>query len=479
MERNVVQWMAWLGLACAPVAHAEDPIDVDLLLRDDARLVRWVEGHSPAVKANGHRVAEAVARVGQASVLQNPQLGVDLANIPLGATNPEGLAFKELAVVRVGLSQTFELGKRGPRTDAAQARLEATRWRGKAVLLNEVTRARLALADVVAGELRRRAVEEALSVARGLVGRIEARIAEVRKKRTELEPAASKGRPPKRARRTTDPPVEDDATLTRAEAAAKDDAARAVALVLELEARLASLDGALATARSRCAIVLRAPCAGGGTAAALEQAAPIGTDAHDVRALVASRPDIEALRQDRVAAEQTATLVRRRLWPDPTVTVSYAHSRATIAGDQANTLLVGLSFPIPAIDYGQHDRVRWEQRTAALGAQVDAAIEDGRATARVLTEERSGLERVRERLERLLPKAAALRDAALGRSETSADVLSATRLVVTATLELADTRHRLFEVRNALRVVLGLDRPAKAEAPAAPPPAKLVKEPRD
>jgi hypothetical protein len=109
----------------AAAESAEVPtarVSVAALLRQSSRLAAWLASHSPEIHAARARVAQSRADVRTSHLLQNPVLDASLANVPVSETNPPGLSFNETAIYTVGLSETVELGKRGPRIAGAELR---------------------------------------------------------------------------------------------------------------------------------------------------------------------------------------------------------------------------------------------------------------------------------------------------------------------------------------------------------------------
>lgn len=86
-------------------------------------LERVVRARSAALQGAELDVDLAAADLRQARLLPNPTLDGSWSTIPLGETNPRGLAAPLASVpsYTVGLSYTFLLGKRGPREDRALA----------------------------------------------------------------------------------------------------------------------------------------------------------------------------------------------------------------------------------------------------------------------------------------------------------------------------------------------------------------------
>src|SRR5439155_15693255 len=104
-----------------------DSVAVKPLLADDRLLLSWLREHNKNVLAAAARVDQAAATLLQDRLHLNPSLTGSISDLPLGGTNPPGLASKDTAIYGTVLSQTVEIGKRGPRIASARLRLEAER----------------------------------------------------------------------------------------------------------------------------------------------------------------------------------------------------------------------------------------------------------------------------------------------------------------------------------------------------------------
>src|SRR5439155_11853884 len=104
-----------------------DSVAVKPLLADDRLLLSWLREHNKNVLAAAARVDQAMAALRQDRLHLNPSLAGSVSDLPLGDTNPPGLAYKDTAIYGTVLSQTVEIGKRGPRIESARLRLESGR----------------------------------------------------------------------------------------------------------------------------------------------------------------------------------------------------------------------------------------------------------------------------------------------------------------------------------------------------------------
>jgi cobalt-zinc-cadmium efflux system outer membrane protein len=418
--------IALAGRGPARATTAEAPvISVRELLRDPALLADWLTHHNQDVAAVGARVAQARADIGTARLWPNPAFDFTLGQIVLGQSNPPGLSFGDTYMLTFGLSQTFELGKRGPRTAAAALRLAAAERGQRDVLVQKAAEARLALARVAYLAAKRSILEESLASAERMLD-----VEKVRLQHGDL------------SGNDYDRLVLDTMTLRL-------DVARAAA----------EYDGA----RAACRAVLFAACdPAGASEREVEAAAPVPAALGDAAEALARRPDIRALALQRDAARKDAQLARRRVIPDPTVRAGYVYDRLVVAGDQPKTLMFTVTIPLPLFDRGQHDAARAEARAREAAATAAATLERARADLAGLVERRRFLEAsLRMLTDEAVPKSArilATTMTAFSRGQVSlTDLLLARRTHVALLLNLMDLRFDFMGVRNELRRVLGLD----------------------
>lgn len=99
-------------------------------LPPDPDLGRLLWERAPDLAAARARVATARAQIVRTETLPNPTLDLSWNTIPVGETNPPGLSSRLGSVPNyaVGLTQPFEIRKRGPRQRAARYGAEATLW---------------------------------------------------------------------------------------------------------------------------------------------------------------------------------------------------------------------------------------------------------------------------------------------------------------------------------------------------------------
>lgn len=408
----------------APAEQA--PAPVLLLLRDDVALKAWLAMRSRQVGAAAARVDEAKADLGSSEILApNPSIDLGLSDLVVGPSNPEGLGFQDTAVYSAGISQTIELGKRGPRIDAAKLRRDASGQDYLATLAAQLTDVRYGLGKLVYFQARQSELEESLRSAM-LVSELEHR-------RLELQDLSG------------------------------NDYNRLVLDTMALEAEVAKNQAELTSAAADCRALLLASCdVSGVDISELDVAAPTPPTAGAESVRLVDRPDLESLRLQSQASLADATLARRRAIPDPTLRFGFVHDKLTISGDQPNTIGVTLSLPLPIFDHGQYDAARAAARTRELGLQRAQLVTEAQATLDGLVRKRGYLEATLEKLSRqALPKSSQIVEStskAFDQGQLSmTDLLLARRTHIGLVLSLMELRFDLFTVRNELRRVLGLD----------------------
>jgi cobalt-zinc-cadmium efflux system outer membrane protein len=392
------------------------------LLRDPAGLSAWLRDHHPELKASRARERQAQAETRGARLFQNPVLDSSLSNIPLSETNPKGQGFKDSVIVGVGVSQMFELGKRGPRTEAAALRERAAQFDTAATLSDRITTARDALGLAVQLGLRVSILAESLEDAE--------RAATL--EHTRLEQKALSGM----------------------------DYDRLLLDLANLRAEFARSQAEYAAAQADCAAALAAECDLTGATEDDLAAAPVDT-AHAEERLEA-RPDVRSLGLEAAASERDARLAANRAIPDVTLRVGYVYDRYVAAGDIAHTLNFGVSLPLPFVDHGQHDATRAREHALEVDAEKESTLEEARADVRGLLSRKAALERNIETLEKdTLPRSTgvlASAERAFHEGGVSlTDFLLSRRNHIALSLTRLDQRFELFQIENELNRVLGLN----------------------
>jgi cobalt-zinc-cadmium efflux system outer membrane protein len=398
-------------------------VSVAALLRESSRLAAWLDNHSPEIHAARARLAQSSADTRQSHLLQNPVLDASLGNVALGSTNPAGLGFSQTAIFNVGLSQTVELGKRGPRIAGAELREKSASLQLLASERNQLSSARFALGNALYRGLRVAIFEESLHDAEHAADL----------ERTRYEQKALSGT------------EYDRLLLDLANLRAYFERARA-----EYGAALAD-----------CTAALGADCElGGAREDDLATTAPIDvTQASAAR--LERRPDLQSLEAERQAAERDAALARGRAIPDITLRLGYTHDRFLVSGDNLNTLSFGVALPLPVFDRGQHDSGKALSRAVELRDTRRSLLLQARADLAGLVTRKATLEKVLAGIEHeSLPRSSSV----LQSTQTAfdhggvslTDLLLARRTHIALQLTLLDERFELFGIRNELERVLGL-----------------------
>ncbi|QSQ27530.1 TolC family protein [Pyxidicoccus parkwayensis] len=403
-------------------------------LPDEAGLASLLWEHSPEFASARARLASSRADLVRAHLLPNPTLDVSMNTIPLGPTNPPGLSrLREVPNYVFGLSELVELGKRGPRQDSARAALASAALDVYATLRTRTYDVLERAADVAATEVRVAQLQELADDAAEL---------------TQLQ----------RARQE------------RGESAGLD-VDRSVLEEESLRASLGEERARLTDLLLACAQTAGMPCApfGSRTAAADFLAARLSRAPAPAR--VEARPDLRSLSAQEEAARASLRLARRQWIPDPTVRAGYTRDQFVVAGNQLNSVFVGLSMPLPFFDHGQAEA---HSASAAMeSARTSRELLTAQATrdAATLTEE---LSRVRERQDRLRTKTLPLAEGVVQRLDQAVraggaalqDLLLARRTYGELLLRAADLD------QSAFHLSVGLDR-ASAAGPEAPSTLEL------
>jgi outer membrane protein, heavy metal efflux system len=413
--------------ASADAAEAGDAsaqrVSVVALLRDRTRLSDWLDAHSPEIHAARARLSQSSADVRTSRQFQNPVLDASLSNVPLGETNPSGLGLNETAIYNVGLSQTFELGKRGPRIAGAELRQRSAVLQVDAAERDQLGLARYALGNALYRGLRVATIQESVADAE--------HAADLEK--TRYEQKALSG-------------TEYDRLLLD---------------LGNLKADFERERAAYAAALADCAAVLGAECdLTGARQEDLSGAAPLDV-AQAAASRLENRADLRALEAESQAAERDAALARARAIPDVTLRLGYTHDRFVVSGDNRNTLSLGLALPLPVFDRGAHEAVKAHSRALELRDVRAAALRDARADLSGLLTRKATLEKVLAGIEHeSLPRSASVLSStqiAFDHGGVSlTDLLLARRSHIALQLTLLDERFELFGIRNELVRVLAL-----------------------
>lgn len=400
------------------------PAPVERLLRDSRALETWLARRQPELRAASARVTQARAEVGADSRLPNPTLDASVSGA-IGRRNPPGLPFSDTIAYSIGLSETIELGKRGPRIRAAELRRSAATHAYRGELASQLAAARSALARVVYLEARQRILDERLSAANA-VAKLDS---------TRLAHGDVSGIDHDRL-------VLDAATVER-----------------EAADNRAAYQDALAD----CSAVLVASCTpGSADMKSVDQAAPVPDPLPDAQAAAARRADVRALDLAGAAASEDARFWRHHALPDPTLGVTYTRDYLEYAGDQPYSLTLSLSLPLPIFDHGQYQARRADAEANELHLSARALEQRARAGVASLVAQRHILQQKLSRLQKdSLPRSSTVLRAteeAYRHGEVSmTDLILARREHEAVVLDAIDTRFALFTTRNELRRMLGVD----------------------
>ena len=418
----------------SPTAPGE-AAPIATLLADPQRLVAWLTRMNPDVRAASARVAQANDQVGASRLWQNPSLGLGLNNITVGRFNQPApdVTRADTLSYSVGLAETFELGKRGPRSDAAKLHRDASSEEYRGTLLGLLSDARAAMTRVAYLAARQQILDDSLLSAQSMAG-----LTKIRMDRGDVSGVDH-------ARLMLDSDrVGRDVSDNRSE---------------------------LQDALAQCEALLFAPCrADGATLAAAEKSAGGQFPADDMSGAIAARPDLRALRFEQRAAAMEGTLHRLRAIPDPTLQVVYTRDHYEAAGNQPYTIGIAASIPLPFFDHGQYQARAADHRAEELGAVLQSTERHAASDARSLLIRRGLLQQKLENIQNTaLPRSNEVVGSttiAYQRGQISlTDLLIARREHAALELEEADTRFALFSVENELRRALGIDQNLVGQKP--------------
>ncbi|ATB36389.1 heavy metal RND efflux outer membrane protein, CzcC family [Cystobacter fuscus] len=399
-------------------------------LPDEKGLASLLWAHSPEFATARARLAAARAEVVRARQLPNPEMDLSVGTIAVGPTNPPGLnRLTQVPNAGVGISELIELGKRGPRGDAARAALASTALEVQSDLRERTYDVLERAAEVATSEVRLAELE---------------RLAEDATRLTELQRV--------RAQRG------DTAGL---------DVDRATLEETQLQGQLVEEHSRLAAALLACSQTVGLSCSPFGGREVASQFLSSRLSRPLPPSEVEQRPDLLSLEAQRRGAQSSLTLARRRWIPDPTVRVGYLRDQFLISGNQRDSLGVSLSFPLPVFDHGQADALAASaQAEASARARVQLTAQAERDT-QSLTTQRDAVAARRERVrQQTLPLASSLvqrLEAAVKAGGASLqDLLLARRTYGQLLLDAADID------LSAFRLSLDLDR-VRSAGPKPPP----------
>lgn len=407
-----------LGVTRARADAAKDPAPrapfVPSAALDLAALAKIVVARSPSLQDDLLRLDLARSDVAQSRLWENPAADATWGTIPIGETNPKDLA-QPLANVpnySVGLSYRFLLGKRGPRTDRAESLEKSARASVEAGTRTAALVFATVLGASAAATLRTERLKTLLEESRGSLDVARARV------------NAGSGTP-----------LEVD---------------RLEIELSRVEDQLLSLESDSASALALCATFVGAPCR---PFPSTDEAAAFlrgftrraGSAPFDVN----RRPDVRALDAAREAAQFESELAKAQAIPDPTVRVGYTYDTFTVSGNQASSLALSVSLPIPLVDHGQAQKMAADARENRAATQRALLVDSARVRVDAL---RTVLERTLKRQQiietQMLPRArAVLKDlerAVSGRLIPVTDLIQARRTLGELLLQETDALSDAF-----------------------------------
>jgi cobalt-zinc-cadmium efflux system outer membrane protein len=367
-------------------------------------------------------LARADAR--QARLLNNPVVDATWGTIPIGETNPSNLRspLTDIPSYSVGVSYTFPLGKRGPRQERSQAIAEGATHSAEASARFQALDLARVLGRIAVTRLRIDGLRSLAAQQRTVI------------ELTRLRLQQGFGTPLDIDRLEIE--------LSRSEQQV---------LVTEAEEQ---------AGLTACAAYIGGPCKG-------------IASAEDARALVVAwakrasegtphvemRPDIRAIDAFERASIAEARLARAQAIPDPTVRLGYTYDQFTISGNQANSLNVSLSLPVPLFDHGQAQLQAAESRRSRLQAQRALTLRSSTTRVGALRELLRLQQKRQEAIAKTLPRARAVLDdlqrAASGRLIPFTDVIQARRTLDELLVEEADSYSDSFQTSVDLIAEMG------------------------
>ena len=144
---------------------------------DEDKLAALLWERSPEVIEARQQVGVAGSEVTRSRLYHNPQLDLGWNTIPIGPSNPPDLhdPIGNIPNYVVGLSELFDIAKRGPRQAAAAAELEASRGEATAVFADRFFDLLRAIGHIASNQVRATVVGEQVEEGKRLLELEEAR----------------------------------------------------------------------------------------------------------------------------------------------------------------------------------------------------------------------------------------------------------------------------------------------------------------
>jgi cobalt-zinc-cadmium efflux system outer membrane protein len=395
--------------------------------QDEPRLATFLWEQAPEVIDARSAAASAAGDLRKARTLPNPTLDFTWGTVPIGETNPPNLhdPWSNVPNYTVGISELVELGKRGPRAAAAAAQLEQARAQALATLGTRFFALLEAIGDIAKSQARAGVLNAQVHAGDDTIALERARAAKGETATADLERAE----------------------LEQMRLVAARDSARS-----DLE-----------TARGACAAIVASPCPAFPTARAARDYLRRVAAATVPRAwspeLEKQRPDIAALDAALHAADEQATLARRKAIPDLTVRAGYTYDTFEVAGNQRQSAALGFQMPLPVFDRGQADLQSAQAALAKARHTRTSLVETARTTLETEARQRDLVTRRIAQMGRALGTARSVRAAMEGAAReggtSQLDVLLAQRSHQDLLLARTDLDGEAFTAALKIREATG------------------------
>jgi cobalt-zinc-cadmium efflux system outer membrane protein len=359
-----------LVLATCLAATAANPDVLDLSSSPaDLQLVELLWARSPDLVAARAKLGTAEADVTRAEVFPNPGFDFQWGTLSLGPTNPPGLdKLKDVPNYTFTLNQPLEIGKRGPRQAASRAARDAALFDAVEMLRQRWFDLLERISEVATAEIRVGALEDTVRDAQ--------RLADLQLERQKRGDIAG---------------LDVDHAVLEAE---------------KYASNLGQERERLSAALLLCAQSIGLPCRPFGSSDGARGFLSSRLAASPPPPNLDARPDLRSLQAQEASARSSLTLAKNRWIPDPTFRVGYLLDQFIVAGNQHQSLFVGVSMPLPFFDHGQADaRAASALAEAAGQAQLLLRSASIRDLASLEQQRQAALARRSRLMERTLPLA--------------------------------------------------------------------------
>ncbi|HZW87907.1 MAG TPA: TolC family protein [Myxococcaceae bacterium] len=352
----------------AATAGATDALDLSSS-PGDLQLVELLWARSPELVAARAKLGQADADVTRSEVFPNPGFDFQWGTLAVGPTNPPGLdKLKDVPNYTFTLNQPFEIAKRGPRQAASRSARDAAVFDAVELLRQRWFDLLERISEVATAEIRVGALEDTVRDAQ--------RLADLQLERQKRGDIAGL------------------------------DVDRAVLEAEKYASNLGQERERLSAALLLCAQTVGLPCRPFGSPDAarafLTGRLAVAPPAPNLDA----RPDLRSLQAQEASARSSLALARNRWIPDPTFRVGYVLDEFTVAGNQHQSVFVGVSMPLPFFDHGQADAKAASALAEAAGqAQLLIRAASVRDLASLEQQRAAALARRSRLMERTLPLA--------------------------------------------------------------------------